>query len=87
LIRLLGGFSEAAEVNGIAEKIIRNIKEPFNIEGNELQIGVSIDISIYPDDGSDEQSLLRKADLAMYHAKQSGHRNFSFSSDLTNLSE
>ncbi|MGB6977271.1 MAG: EAL domain-containing protein [Gammaproteobacteria bacterium] len=62
----------------IAQKILYVISRPFIIEGQEFYLTVSIGISIYPDDGQDAQTLLRNADMAMYHAKERGKNNYQF---------
>ncbi len=62
----------------IAEKILAALKTPFNIEGNEIFIGVSIGIALYPEDGDNRETLIKHADIAMYHAKDHGRNNFKF---------
>ena len=58
--------------------ILNAMAELFDIEGHQFKMLPSIGIGIYPDDGSDMQTLIRNADAAMYHAKSSSHRNFEF---------
>lgn len=62
----------------IAEKILAALKAPFNIEGHEIFIGVSIGIALYPEDGDNRETLIKHADIAMYHAKDHGRNNFKF---------
>ncbi|OGB20552.1 MAG: hypothetical protein A3I66_05735 [Burkholderiales bacterium RIFCSPLOWO2_02_FULL_57_36] len=62
----------------VAEKILKTLAAPFYIYGHTLHISSSIGIAIYPTDGSDEKSLLKNADIAMYHAKKSGRNNMKF---------
>ena len=59
---------EEAEI--VARKIIQALEDPFEIEGNRLNVGVSIGIVTFPEDGEDMHTLMRKADVAMYHAKK-----------------
>jgi len=67
----------------VAERILSAISAPFYIEGQELYLGVSIGIAVAPHDGDDPNTLLRKADAAMYLAKERGRNNFqTFTSDL-----
>lgn len=66
------------EITGIAEKIVQSIQKPFEIFGNQCLIGSSIGISIYPDDGATADTLLKKADIAMYKAKDSGKNRFKY---------
>lgn len=60
----------------VAEKIIDVMQEPFNIEGHEIHMTVSIGITIYPMDDKDLTNLLKDADQAMYRAKEAGRNNF-----------
>ena len=62
-----------------AEKILERIGEPYPIEQHRLQVTPSVGIAIYPDDGTDMDALIKKADSAMYHAKRAGRNNFQFS--------
>jgi len=62
----------------IAQKILTSLKQPFNIEGHELYAGISIGIAIFPDDGDNIETLIKHADIAMYHAKDHGRNDFKF---------
>ena len=64
-----------AETTIVAEKIINS---GFTIEESNVAVNTSIGISLYPEDGTDYLTLLKNADIAMYHAKKSGGRNFQF---------
>lgn len=79
---LLEGFEDrdAAEstVAAIANKIIAELGKPFMLRGHEVYIGVSIGITLYPDDGIGADELLKNADMSMYYAKQNGRNNFKF---------
>ena len=61
-----------------AQKILRLLSAPHSIEGQEILIDGSIGISIYPTDGEDTVTLIKNADMAMYHAKERGRNNFQF---------
>jgi len=75
---LLMDIDAIAPAGIVAEKLIAQMVEPFTIEGNELHIGASIGITIFPDDGRDVDTLFRNADLAMYRAKTMGRNNAQF---------
>ncbi len=60
------------------ENILQSMSQLFIIEGHQFKIMPSIGISIYPDDGSDMQTLIRNADSAMYHAKKATDQHFKF---------
>ncbi len=55
-----------------ARKIIEVLEKPFDIEGMHLDIETSIGITLFPDHGKDADTLIRRADVAMYHAKNKG---------------
>jgi len=61
-----------------ARKILRALAVPHIIDGKSLDVNVSIGVSTYPNDGPDVESLMNKADTAMYEAKQTGRNNFQF---------
>lgn len=62
----------------VAKRILRRLNEPVTIEGHKLFVTGSIGISIWPDDGTDEQALIKHADIAMYCAKKAGRNNYQF---------
>lgn len=62
-------------------RILEGVAQPFQIEGHELHMGISIGIAIYPRDGDNLVDLMRRADLAMYQAKQA-QRGFAFYSAM-----
>lgn len=62
----------------IAEKLLAAINIPHRVNGNDIQITASLGISIYADDGEDAESLVRKAETAMYSAKEDGRGGFRF---------
>jgi diguanylate cyclase (GGDEF)-like protein/PAS domain S-box-containing protein len=68
--------SEDAAVT--AQKILQAVREPHQIDQHELHITASIGIVTYPDEGLDAETLMKKADFAMYHAKDSGRDCFQF---------
>jgi diguanylate cyclase (GGDEF)-like protein len=62
----------------VAEKIRDVLQLPVMVDGHELHVGCSIGISLYPHDGNDTDTLMRNADIAMYHAKERGRGNFQY---------
>lgn len=75
---LLEEVSQSRPVRTVADKILSAIVKPFRIVGQEVSVTVSIGISIYPDDGKDQPSLMKAADIAMYRAKVQGKNNYQF---------
>jgi diguanylate cyclase (GGDEF)-like protein len=67
--------ADAAEA--LADKIITLIAEPFSIGGIDVNIGASIGIALAPEHGTHADDLLKKADLALYHAKSSGRNRYA----------
>jgi diguanylate cyclase (GGDEF)-like protein/PAS domain S-box-containing protein len=75
---LLPVVAHAADAAISAAKIITELKNPLGIGDHHLRVTVSIGLSTYPDSGEDADTLIKNADTAMYHAKQSGRDNYQF---------
>ncbi len=75
---VLPEIKRAADAANVAAKILETVAQPFLVEARELHITPSVGISVFPDDGRDAESLIRNADAAMYHAKESGRANYQF---------
>ena len=69
---LFNDVQSSDAVAGVARKILQSLARPFKVDGHELFVTASIGISIYPNDGSDVEALLKSADSAMYRAKELG---------------
>ena len=69
----------------LAEKITSTLKQPFNIDGHELYVSASIGIALYPQDGTNIDSLIKHADVAMYHVKGQGKNGYQFYSNEMNV--
>jgi diguanylate cyclase len=82
LPRLHHGSDDAVK---LAEKITNTLKQPFNIDGHELYVSASIGIAIYPQDGVHMDTLIKHADVAMYHVKGQGKNGYQFYSDEMNV--
>jgi diguanylate cyclase (GGDEF)-like protein len=81
---LLPGLADGERAAAVAQKILSAVASPYDLQGREFRITVSIGISVYPQDGLDEQTLKRNSDVAMYQAKQRGKNNFQFYSGKLN---
>ena len=75
---ILGDLKEPTDASIVAEKVIQAIATPFTLNGQTRHIGVSIGISVYPDDTTDMDTLIRYADDAMYEVKRIGKNNYRF---------
>ncbi|MGR9051065.1 MAG: EAL domain-containing protein [Gammaproteobacteria bacterium] len=65
-------------VSIVAQKIIKELSEKFYIHRQDVFIGVSIGIAIYPEDAESVENILKNADIAMYEAKKQGRNNYQF---------
>jgi diguanylate cyclase (GGDEF)-like protein len=70
----------------VAQKILAATARPFVLSGQVYHVTASIGVSTYPQDGLDEQTLMKNADTAMYKAKEEGKNNFLFYSEKLNTS-
>ncbi|MCW9014554.1 MAG: EAL domain-containing protein [Gammaproteobacteria bacterium] len=68
----------------IADKIIHALKKPFCIDDHEFFVSTSIGIAHYPDDGTTMETLIKHADIAMYHVKDNGKDGYKFYADNMN---
>ena len=82
---ILNDIASKDDVPPVAEKLTQSLANPFIIDNQELFVSTSIGISLFPQDGNDTQTLLKKADIAMYQAKGKGGNNFCFYSVKGNV--
>ncbi|HKI14684.1 MAG TPA: EAL domain-containing protein [Roseiarcus sp.] len=81
---ILHHATDAGGTAALAQRIIDALVAPYELDGNRVNVGASIGISLAPVDGSDPEVLLTSADLALYRAKSRGRGNFAFfESDMT----
>jgi EAL domain-containing protein (putative c-di-GMP-specific phosphodiesterase class I) len=77
-IVVLPGIASIGEAGRTAERIVESFANPVTVAGRELYSSASIGISVYPDDGTSPEELVRAADAALYRAKQGGYNSFRF---------
>ena len=77
-IVLLEGVDGALGAAHVAEKLVSMFEQPFIVSDYELFVTASVGISLYPNDATDLNMLIRNADVAMYQAKARGRNNFQF---------
>jgi diguanylate cyclase (GGDEF)-like protein/PAS domain S-box-containing protein len=75
---LLSTIAQAEDAALSAQKILTVLGMPHRVEEHDLQITLSIGIGVYPDDGTDAETLVRNADIAMLNAKDNGRNNYQF---------
>jgi diguanylate cyclase (GGDEF)-like protein/PAS domain S-box-containing protein len=82
---LLEEIADTKQAGFVARKILEAVARPLAIAGCDHQVTASIGISVYPEDGADQQTLMKNADIAMYAAKDQGKNNFQFYSGKANV--
>ena len=76
---------DAEAASPVLLKIMERLQDPFHADGHELSTSVSIGIALYPEDGADFDTLLKKADMAMYRAKESGRNAYRYFDEQMNV--
>lgn len=82
---LLECIDQPERVARVAQRIIRGLSHAFKLKEHTVHVSTSIGISVYPDDGEDEETLLKNADISMYHAKEKGPSQYCFYKDEMNV--
>jgi diguanylate cyclase (GGDEF)-like protein/PAS domain S-box-containing protein len=77
-VLLVREMSEASVLTAVAERVIAAMRRPIQLQGGLYQIGASLGIAVFPEDGGDGDTLIKHADLAMYRAKELGRNNYQF---------
>jgi diguanylate cyclase (GGDEF)-like protein len=75
---LIENHTSLKDISGCAQRLIDQMSAPYLLNAKEYPVTLSIGISVFPSDGSDSQSLLKAADVAMYRAKELGRNNFQY---------
>ncbi len=81
---LLTNVSNARDAGRAAQRIAQMLSTPFRIHDNEISINASMGIALYPDDGTDEGTLIKNASAALHHAKSEGRNNYQFFTQAMN---
>ena len=84
-LALLPNLSDREHINQTLLNIQASMSRSFQADEQKLSITVSVGISVYPDDGSDFDSLLKAADLARHRAKSSGRNNWRYFTEQMNI--
>jgi diguanylate cyclase (GGDEF)-like protein/PAS domain S-box-containing protein len=82
---LLNELTQPEDAAIAARNILKWISEPLLLEDHKIFSGASIGIALFPQDGEDGETLLKNADIAMYHTKKMGKGNFQFFHDFMNI--
>ena len=79
-VALIEEVATPGDVASVAQKVLDVIRRPMEVEGETCSVSASIGVSLYPDDGLDQATLLKNADIAVYRAKHQGRDNYAFHS-------
>ncbi len=77
-VLLLNDHDQVDSIITLLERVMQVVGRPVALSGGEYQVGASLGVALYPQDGRDPESLLKHADVAMYAAKSQGRNNFQF---------
>ena len=75
---ILSDLASSDDATVAAQKLMQVLERPFELDGRELFIAVSAGITLSPEDGTDPDTLIKNADIAMYRAKEMGRTNYQF---------
>ena len=75
---ILGELDDLASVDRVAQDILRKLAEPFQLGEEVVYVSASIGVTLYPEDATDIETLLKNADQAMYAAKDQGRNRYSY---------
>jgi diguanylate cyclase (GGDEF)-like protein/PAS domain S-box-containing protein len=81
---LLTDVADKAIVSPIADRMLELLATPYHLRGHDAQTSASIGICAYPADGGDAATLMKNADMAMYHAKEQNRNNYQFYAEEMN---
>lgn len=83
---ILEHIRNVKDIGSTCEHVLKELSHPYDIDGRLIQTSLSVGISVYPGDGDNEEDLLRKADTAMFEAKQGGRNTYRFFDPAMNRS-
>jgi diguanylate cyclase (GGDEF)-like protein/PAS domain S-box-containing protein len=82
---LLSEVKQSEDAANTARRVLQAVAKAHSIDQHDLHVTTSIGVSIYPDDGLDAETLIKKADTAMYQAKASGRQSYQFFKPVMNV--
>jgi diguanylate cyclase (GGDEF)-like protein len=75
---LVESYDNSIAISACAQRLVEQLSAPYLLDKKDCHVTVSIGISTFPADGSDSQTLLKAADVAMYRAKETGRNNYQY---------
>ncbi|MBI4996535.1 MAG: EAL domain-containing protein [Rhodocyclales bacterium] len=82
---VLCDLKDGDAVTRVAEHILAAMSVPFSLDGHDVAISCSVGVAVFPEDGRDFDELLKKSDIAMYHAKEAGRNAFRYYTERMNI--
>lgn len=82
---VLTELRDGDSVTRVAESVLAAMSEPFLLDGHDVAISCSVGVAVYPEDGPGFDELLKKSDIAMYHAKEAGRNAFRYYTERMNI--
>jgi len=76
---IITGVPDLGVIKRVAENLVEQVAQVIQVNQQEISIGASLGIALYPEDGNTPEELIRQADRAMYRVKHSGKNNYGFS--------
>lgn len=80
----LANMPDTDSISTMVDGILEHIAKPFVLEGRHLSLSCSIGVAVYPDDGGDFETLMKRADKAMYQAKDAGRNTYRYFTEQLN---
>lgn len=77
-VAVLTKITDKADAGIVAQRLIASINKPYYINGNEISIGVSMGIAMFPDTGANFDQLFKNSDVALYKAKYAGRNQYQY---------
>ena len=74
----VGQDHSQAELASLCDRLLALMAEPFDLDGHQVQVNLSLGVALYPRDGTDGETLMRNADTALYTAKRAGRQTYRF---------
>ena len=80
---ILPDVKTQADAEALCQRVVESVRRPFDLDGNQVFVGVSVGMALAPDAGLERTEICRKADTALYHAKASGRSRYAvFSTEM-----
>ncbi|MEE8475489.1 MAG: EAL domain-containing protein [Myxococcota bacterium] len=75
---LIFEVSDSQVASSVVKRVLEALRKPFSLDGRDVTVTASVGVAVFPSDGNDAETLVRKADVAMYWAKSRGRNNYQF---------